>query len=155
MMFAEEAGKMWSKQEEVWASEEKARKKLMQDVADSWKEEYEGRRRAARLVEDQEMIRMKEIEADIRDLNQHILEQESLQKDRRESLVEALDQQVEDNRRKSSRSYQEQQAEMMKQRQEEIREENKMARNLANLSLLSGKDGGVSDFRRRKVRWHF
>ena len=154
-MFAEEAGKMWSKQEEVWAREEKARKKLMQDVADSWKEECEGRRRAARLVEDQGMIRMKEIEADIRDLNQHILEQESLQKDRRESLVAALDQQVEDNRRKSSRSYQEQQAEMMKQRQEEIREENKMARNLANLSLLSGKDGGVSDFRRRKVRWHF
>ena len=95
---------------------------------------------------------MKEIEADIRDLNQHILEQESLQKDRRESLVAALDQQVEDNRRKSSRSYQEQQAEMMKQRQEEIREENNMARNLANLSLLSGQDVGVNDFRRRKVR---
>ena len=155
MMFAEEAGKMWSKQEEVWEREEKARKKLMEDVSSSWREQCEERTRAARLVEEEEGRRMKEIEADIRDLNQHILDQESLQQERRESLVKALDQQVEDNRRRSTRSYQEQQTEMIKERQEEIREENKLARNLANLSLLAAQEGGVNDFRRRKVRWHF
>ena len=45
----------------------------------------------------------------------------------------------------------------MRQRQNEIREENKLARNLTNLSILrqEGGEGGLTDFRRRKVRWHF
>ena len=155
LMFAEEAGKMWSKQQEVWDREEKARRKLMEDVTASWRLQSEERTKAARLVEDEEGRRMKEIEADIRDLNQHILEQEKLQQEKRESLVEALDQQVEDNQRRSLKSYQEQQTEMMRQRQNEIREENKLARNLTKLSLVTDQEGGTHDFRRRKVRWHF
>ena len=65
----------------------------------------------------------------------------------------ALDRQVEDNHRRSRRSFQEEQAEMMRQRQEDIREENKLARNLTNLSLSAQEGVGVNDFRRRKVRW--
>ena len=154
-MFAEEADKMWTKQAEVWGREEDARKKLMDSVVFSWREQCQERTTAARLVEDEETKRMKEIEADIRDLNQHILQQETLQRDRRESLVSALDRQVEDNHRRSRRSFQEEQEEMMRQRQEDIREENKLARNLTSLSLSAQEGAGVQDFRRRKVRWHY
>ena len=78
MMFAEEASKMWEKQEEVWTREETARMKLMEEVTSSWRNQLEQRTEAAKLVVDHEMQRMKEIEADIRDLNQHILEKEKL-----------------------------------------------------------------------------
>ena len=153
LMFAEEADKMWTKQAEVWGREEVARKKLMNSVVSSWREQCQERTRAARLVEDEETKRMKEIEADIRDLNQHILQQETVQRDRRESLVTALDRQGEDNQRRGRRSFQEEQEEMMRQRQEDIREENKLARNLTSLSLSTQEGAGVADFRRRKVRW--
>ena len=155
LMFAEEADKMWRKQEEVWGREEEARKKLMDSVVSSWREQCQERTAAARLVEDEETKRMKEIEADIRDLNQHILQQEARQQERRESLVAALDRQVEDSQRRNMRSCQEEQQELMRQRQEDIREENKLARNLTNISLSTQEEGGVNDFRRRKVRWHY
>ena len=154
-MFAEEADKMWRKQAEVWGREEEARKKLMDSVVSSWREQCQERTAAARLVEDEETKRMKEIEADIRDLNQHILQQEARQQERRESLVAALDRQVEDSQRRNMRSCQEEQQELMRQRQEDIREENKLARNLTNISLSTQVEGGVNDFRRRKVRWHY
>ena len=101
------------------------------------------------MVVDHEMQRMKEIEADIR----HILEKEKLVDQRQESLVEALDAQVQDNQVRRMRSYQEQEEEHMRQRQEEIREENKLARNLSQICLEKSDD--CPDFRRRKVRWYF
>ena len=113
----------------------------------------EQRTEAAKLVVDHEMQRMKEIEADIRDLNQHILEKEKLVDQRQESLVKALDAQVQDNQVRRMRSYQEQEEEHMRQRQEEIREENKLARNLSQICLEKSDD--CPDFRRRKVRWYF
>jgi len=155
LMFAEEADRMWSKQEEVWGREEKARRKLMEEVSSGWREQCEERTKAARLVEDQETQRVKEIEADIRDLNQHILQQEKVRQERRESLVTGLDRQVRDSHNRSVRSYQELQASLVKERQEEIREENKLARSLTSLSLQTQEGGGLADFRRRKVRWHF
>merc|ERR1712126_491962 len=141
MMFAEEASKMWSKQDEVWAREEDARRKLMEEVSSSWRKQLEQR--------------MKEIEADICDLNQHILEKEKLVDQRRESLVEALDAQVQEKQLMRKRNYQEQEAEHMRQRQEEIREENKLARNLSQICLDKQDEAGCPDFRRRKVRWYF
>ena len=153
MMFAEEASKMWEKQEEVWTREETARMKLMEEVTSSWRNQLEQRTEAAKLVVDHEMQRMKEIEADIRDLNQHILEKEKLVDQRQESLVEALDAQVQDHQVRRMRSYQEQEEEHMRQRQEEIREENKLARNLSQICLEKSDD--CPDFRRRKVRWYF
>merc|ERR1712126_37571 len=155
MMFAEEASKMWSKQDEVWAREEDARRKLMEEVSSSWRKQLEQRTEAAKLVVDHELQRMKEIEADIRDLNQHILEKEKLVDQRRESLVEALDAQVQEKQLMRKRNYQEQEAEHMRQRQEEIREENKLARNLSQICLDKQDEAGCPDFRRRKVRWYF
>ena len=60
-----------------------------------------------------------------------------------------------DSHNRSVRSYQELQASLVKERQEEIREENKLARSLTSLSLQTQEGGGLADFRRRKVRWHF
>merc|ERR1712013_866495 len=99
MMFAEEAAKMWAKQEEVWEREAKARKRLMEEVSDGWKKQHDERLKAAKLVEDEETRRMGEIKEDVRQLSQYIQEQ--------------------DRRR----------------RQEEIREENKLARHLADWTL--------------------
>merc|ERR1719323_218408 len=154
MMFAEEAAKMWEKQEEIWEREEKAREQLMKDVTDSWRQQLNQRTAAAKLVVDHEQQRMAEIEADIRDLNQHILEKEKLLEKRRESLIEALDSQVAEKQSRNMRNYQEQEQEMMKSRQEEIREENRLARSLASLSV-NNDEAGSADFRRRKVRWYY
>ena len=156
MMFAEEAAKMWEKQEEIWAREEKARNQLMAEVTDSWRAQLEQRTSAAQLVVDHEQQRMAEIEADIRDLNQHIMNKERMLEQRRESLVEALDGQMQEKEARRLRSYQEQEQEVMRERQEEIREENKLARNLASLSVnMNQEQSSISDFRRRKVRWFY
>ena len=72
----------------------------------SWGALSQERTRAARLVEEEETKRMKEIEADIRELNQHILEQERVEEDRRERLVSGLDRQVQDRQARGLRSYQ-------------------------------------------------
>ena len=156
MMFAEEAARMWSKQEEVWDREEAARRRLMEEVTGSWRQQLGQRTEAARLVVDHETQRMREIEADIRDLHQHIQEKERRQEDRRQSLVEALDSQVNEKRDKRLRSYQEQEAEMVTKRREEIREENRLARSLAQLNVDKNSDNNQeTDFRRRKVRWFY
>ena len=155
-MFAEEAARMWSKQEEIWDREEAARRRLMEEVTGSWRQQLGQRTEAARLVVDHETQRMREIEADIRDLHQHIQEKERRQEDRRQSLVEALDSQVNEKRDKRLRSYQEQEAEMVTKRREEIREENRLARSLAQLNVDKNSDNNQeTDFRRRKVRWFY
>lgn len=156
-LFAEEAARMWSKQEEIWDREEAARRRLMEEVTASWRRQLDKRTEAARLVVDHETQRMKEIEADIRDLHQHIQEKEKRHEDRRQSLVEALDTQVNEKRDLRMRNYQEQEAEMVAKRREEIRDENRLARSLAQLDLdrNSSDTNQGSDFRRRKVRWFY
>ena len=74
-------------------------------MTNSWRAQSQERTNAARLVEE-ETKRMKEIEADIRELNQHILEQERVKEDNRERLVSGLDRQVQDSQARNLRSYQ-------------------------------------------------
>ena len=156
-LFAEEAARMWSKQEEIWDREEKARRSLMEEVTGSWRQQMDKRTEAARLVVEHETQRMMEIEADIRDLHQHIQEKEKRQEDRRQSLVEALDTQVNEKRDMRMKSYQEQEAELVTKRREEIRDENRLARSLTQLNFdrNSSDTNQGSDFRRRKVRWFY
>ena len=156
-LFAEEAARMWSKQEEIWDREEAARRSLMEEVTGSWRQQMDKRTEAARLVVEHETQRMKEIEADIRDLHQHIQEKEKRQEDRRQSLVEALDTQVNEKRDMRMKSYQQQEAELVTKRREEIRDENRLARSLTQLNFdrNSSDTNQGSDFRRRKVRWFY
>ena len=157
MMFAEEASRMWDKQEEVWAREEEARRKLMEEVSSSWRQQMDKRTEAAKLVVDHETQRMAEIEADIRDLHHHIQDKERRQEQTRESLVAALDAQVRDKQQRRAVSWAAQEADTMARRQQEIREENQLARNLAQLSLSADTEAeaGTADYRRRKVRWYY
>ena len=48
-MYAEEAEKMWEKQEEVWRREAAARKRLMQEVVAGWKQQSEERLATAQV----------------------------------------------------------------------------------------------------------
>lgn len=155
LMFAEEAAKMWAKQEEVWEREVKARKRLMDEVSSGWKKQHEERLTAARLVEEGEMKRMAEIRDDVKQLSQYLQEQDKSKEERRERLVEALDGQVREGEQRRMRQYQEVVEEDMRRRQEEIREENKLARNLAGWSLEPKDAASSADFRRRKVRWYY
>ena len=115
------------------------------------------RTEAAKLVVDHETQRMAEIEADIRDLHHHIQDKERRQEQTRESLVAALDAQVRDKQQRRAVSWAAQEADTMARRQQEIREENQLARNLAQLSLSADTEAeaGTADFRRRKVRWYY
>jgi len=154
MMFAEEAAKMWTKQEEVWEREANARKRLMEEVSAGWKKQHEERLQAARLVEEEEIKRMGEIKDDVKQLSQYIQDQDRRKEERRENLVTALDSQVREQEQSRMRHGQIVVEEEMRRRQEEIREENKLARSLAGWSLES-KEPNDADFRRRKVRWFY
>merc|ERR1711872_25797 len=154
MMFAEEAAKMWTKQEEVWEREANARKRLMEEVSAGWKKQHDERLQAARLVEDEEIKRMGEVKDDIKQLSQYIQDQDRRKEGRRENLVTALDSQVREQEQSRMRHGQIVVEEEMRRRQEEIREENKLARSLAGWSLES-KEPNDADFRRRKVRWFY
>jgi len=155
LMFAEEAAKMWAKQEEVWEREVKARKRLMDEVSTGWKKQHEERLVAAKLVEDGEIKRMAEIREDVKQLSHYIQEQDRKKEDDREKLVDALDCQVKEGGQRRMRQYQEVVEEDVRRRQEEIREDNKLARNLAGWTLEPAEAANGTDFRRRKVRWHY
>merc|ERR1711973_733542 len=153
MIFSEEANKMWKKQEEIWKREESARQQLMEDVAKSWKHQMEERTSAARLVVDHEMTRMKEIEEDIRDLRQKIADKERQAEQRRVAWVEDLDSQVQEKQRRNM--MQKAENDLMRERSQEIEEENRLARSLAQLAVSQNQnhDQATGDFRRRKVKW--
>lgn len=155
LMFAEEAAKMWSKQEEVWEREVKARKRLMDEVSAGWKKQNEERLVAAKLVEEGELKRMEEIRADVKQLSHYIQEKERKKEEKQGKLVQALDVQVREGDQRRMRQYQEVVEEDMRRRQEEIREENKLARNLAGWTVETTEESGGPDFRRRKVRWYY
>merc|ERR1712025_443037 len=142
---------MWTKQEEVWEREVNARKRLMEEVSAGWKKQHEERLQAARLVEEEEIKRMGEIKDDVKQLSQYIQDQDRRKEERRENLVTALDFQVRGQEQSRMRRGQIVVEEEMRRRQEEIREENKLARNLAGWSLES-KEPNDADFTRRKVR---
>lgn len=40
LLFLKEAAKMWKKQEDVWDREDRARKRLMEEVSDAWNKQY-------------------------------------------------------------------------------------------------------------------
>jgi len=155
LMFAEEAAKMWTKQEEVWEREMKARKRLMDEVSAGWKKQNNERLAAAKLVEEEELKRMVEIREDVKHLSQHIQELERKKEEKQESLVEALDEQVKEAHQRKLRHYHEELEESMQRRQEEIREENQLARHLAKWSVEPSDKNNIADFRRRKVRWYY
>ena len=50
-MYAEEAERMWEKQEEVWAREAAARKRLMAEVAAGWEQQGAERLATAKVRE--------------------------------------------------------------------------------------------------------
>jgi len=155
LMFAEEAAKMWAKQEEVWAREVTARKRLMDEVSAGWKKQNEERLAAARLVEEGEMKRMEEIRQEVTQLSHYIQEQERRNVEKQDKFVEGLDVQVREGEQRRTRQYQEVVEDDMRRRQDEIREENKLARNLADWKLEPTEQGNGADFRRRKVRWYY
>merc|ERR1712013_746485 len=155
MMFAEEAAKMWAKQEEVWEREAKARKRLMEEVSDGWKKQHDERLKAAKLVEDEETRRMGEIKEDVRQLSQYIQEQGRKKLEQRENFVEGLDSQVRDHEQQRLKQHQVVEEDMRRRQEEEIREEIKLARHLADWTLDPLEGTTEADFRRRKVRWYY
>jgi len=155
MMFAEEAAKMWTKQEEVWEREVQARKRLMEEVSEGWKKQHDERLKAAKLVEEEETRRMSEIREDVKNLSQYIMEQDKEKEEARVNFVKGLDSQVRDQEQRRMRQHQVVVEEDMRRRQEEIREENKLARHLAGWTLEPTEETNEADFRRRKVRWYY
>lgn len=153
LMFAEEAAKMWTKQEEVWEREGKARKKLMDEVSTSWKKQHEERLKAAWLVEEEELKRMDEIKAEVKQLNQYILDQEKERQRENLQLVDTWNDQIEYKKFEKSKEMLSISEEDSRRREDEIREENKLARTLAGLTMNSTEK--TADFRRRKVKWFY
>ena len=91
---------------------------------------------------------MTEIREDVKQLSHYIQEQERKKEEKQEKLVEDLNVQVKEGDQRRMRQYQEVVEEDMRRRQEEIREENKLARNLAGWTMepTEKDDGPVGSF---------
>jgi len=158
LLFAEEAEKMWRKQQEVWDREDRARRRLMEEVSDAWNKQIQDRVISAQEAEKQGVIERNEVSVRIKELEQFIQQEETKKVKKREDLVKGFDEGVRlaDEKKRHVRFLE--QAEESKQRQEEIREEVKLARYL-NQSIQveqeQGQEPPVQDFRRRKVRWFY
>ena len=144
LMFAEEAEKMWSKQEEIWEREAKARRRLMDEVASAWEVQHQERLKAATLVEEEELKRVEELKDDLQRLNLEIQEQSLKESRDRVKITEAWDNQIKEKQFMERRAHQDSFNDEMRLRQEEIREENKLARELANMSTQENPCTSVS-----------
>jgi len=155
LMFAEEAEKMWAKQQEVWTREEQARKRLMAEVSDTWRKQIQEKVEAARAEEAEASATRQQVQAEVEQLNRYIQEAETDGRRQREDLVKGLDDGVrEAEQRRREVRFRAEEAET-EARLAEIRDENRLAQHLAQAHIQDAGQPYTQDFRRRKVRWYY
>jgi len=157
LLFAEEAEKMWKKQDEIWDREDRARRRLMEEVSQSWNKQIQEKAESAKVAEEQALIEKNQVEARIQELKNFIQHEQTKNIQKRQELVKGLDEGVrlaEDARRQVK--FQEE-SEDNKRTAQEMQEEVRLARYLNEAVQVSHDDQppAQQDFRRRKVRWFY
>jgi len=155
LLFTEEARKMWDKQEALWEKEKEARKKLMQDVINTLGKQTSEK---IRLKEkrNEEILKEKESLADeIKKMELEVELEERKALKRQEIFVQDLEEQVkekeaEKEKAAASRASSGTLKDVLVWEQKN-RDKNELATKLAKISLTG--DIGISDFRRKKVKW--
>jgi len=156
LMYSEEAEKMWNKQQEIWDREEKARQRLMEEVTDSWRQQNLDRLNQERLKREEAAKQRMQISQHIQELKSSLQEEETARKVQQEELVTGLDDGLRRAEQKKRQIRFRDEEESIQRRLQEIREENKLARHLAQVELdTDAPPSAATDFRRRKVKWYY
>lgn len=154
-LFAEEASQMFSKQEEVWKREEMARKRLMEDVVEGWRMKQNEMVEVAREREAEVMRKREEVKEDVQKLNAWIMEEEMEKRANQALFVDGLEEGVRAAEQRKREVRVQETCDEYTMRENEIRDENKLARCLAEWNLEEKNEKEAADFRRKKVRWYF
>ena len=149
MLFAEEAAKMLEKQDEVWKREEMARKRLMEEVVVSWKKQQEEKVEEAREKEKEVLRARGQLSEDVEKLNNWIHEEERSKKEGQKLFVAGLNEARDRAEERRRRLRGEAERDDIENRKEEIREDNRLARCLAewNLEDAADENGSVEAVR--------
>jgi len=144
-LFAEEASQMFAKQEEVWKREEMARKRLMEDVVEGWRMKQTEMVEGAREREAQVLRKREEVKEDVQKLNAWIMEEERGKRVNQAHFVEGLEEGVRAAQQRKREERVKETFDDSARRENEIREENKLARCLAewNLEEKNEKEAAV------------
>ena len=115
--------------------EEKARRRLMDEVATSWREQNLHRLEAARKEEQEAILQRQELKREVEELHRSIEEEEGRSKIMKERFREGLEEGVRhvELRRREVRFQEEKEG--LEERKEELREENRLARYIKNMEI--------------------
>ncbi|XP_043223583.1 trichoplein keratin filament-binding protein-like [Amphibalanus amphitrite] len=154
LLFNEEAERLWRRREADWAREEQARRRLMEDVVASWRQQSEQRLQRCRADRQREAELREAAAARAEEQRRFVQQTEELRRQRQAELRDSWARQVEDKTRRRDAEIREEQSELRHQQEADQREMERLQQELSRMQFNARSFNQYRDHRQtRKLAW--